>query len=94
MVGNAKQLVFVGYSFPEADVHIRALVRRCFSEDGRIVVINKSRAKDLRYRYEGLTRNVDYHEYTFEKFIKSRLFDELLLANKTLQGTAHFARIP
>lgn len=94
LVGNAKQLVFVGYSFPEADVHIRALVRRCFSEDGRIVVINKSRAKDLRHRYDGLAKNVDYHEYTFEKFVKSRMFDELLSANKTLQGTARFARRP
>jgi hypothetical protein len=92
LVGNAKQLVFVGYSFPEADVHIRALVRRCFSEDGKIVVINKSRAKDLKHRYEGLARNVDYYEYTFERFVKSRAFDELLSANKTLQGTARFAR--
>lgn len=92
LVGNAKQLVFVGYSFPEADVHIRALVRRCFSEDGKIIVINKSRAKDLKHRYEGLSRDVDYYEYTFERFVKSRLFDELLSANKTLQGAARFAR--
>ena len=92
LVGNAKQLVFIGYSFPEADVHIRALVRRCFSEDGKIIVINKSRAKDLKHRYEGLARNVDYYEYTFERFVKSRAFNELLSANKTLQGTARFAR--
>ena len=91
LVGNAKQLVFVGYSFPEADVHIRALVRRCFSEDGKIIVINKSRAKDIKHRYEGLARDVDYYEYTFERFVKSRVFDKLLLANKTLHGTARFA---
>lgn len=94
LVGNAKQLVFVGYSFPEADVHIRALIRRCFSEDGKIIVINKSRAKDLRYRYEGLAKDVDYHEYTFEKFVRSRIFEELLSANKTIHGTARFARGP
>ena len=80
MVGSAKQLVFVGYSFPEADVHIRALVRRCFSGDGRIIVVNKSSAKDLRHRYEGLSKNVEYHEYTFERFVKSNLLKELLLA--------------
>lgn len=94
LVGNAKQLVFVGYSFPEADVHIRALIRRCFAEDGQIIVINKSRAKDLRHRYEGLSRNVRYYEYSFEKFVKSRLFEDLLIANKTLQGTPRFARRP
>lgn len=91
LVGNAKQLVFVGYSFPEADVHIRALVRRCFSEDGKIIVINKSRAKDLKHRYDGLGRNVDYHEYTFERFVKSRVLDELLSANRTLIGSPRFA---
>ncbi len=91
LVGNAKQLVFIGYSFPEADVHIRALIRRCFSDDGKIIVINKSRAKDLKHRYEGLAKNVDYHEYTFERFVKSKVFDELLSANKALQGTARFA---
>lgn len=94
LVGNAKQIVFVGYSFPEADVHIRALVRRCFAEDGRIVVINKSRAKDLRHRYEGLAKHVDYFEYTFERFVKSKLLDEILSANKALKGTARFARRP
>lgn len=92
LVGSAKQLVFVGYSFPEADVHIRALVRRCFAENGRIIVINKSRAKDLKHRYEGLAKNVEYYEYTFEKFVKSRVFNEILTANNALQGTARFAR--
>lgn len=91
MVGNAKQLVFIGYSFPEADVHIRALIRRCFSEKGKVVVINKSRAKDLRHRYEGLAKNVSYYEYTFESFVKSRIFGDVLLANKSSKETGQFA---
>ena len=88
MIGNANHLIFVGYSFPEADVHIRALVKRCFSKDGTITVINKSRAKDLRHRYEGLARNVNYHEYTFERFLKSGLFESLLSANQSLHSDA------
>lgn len=90
LVGNAKRLVFVGYSFPEADVHIRALVRRCFTENGTIVVINKSRTKDLRHRYESLAKNVDYHETAFESFVKSQRFRKLLAANKSLQPTPRF----
>ncbi len=78
LIRNAKQLVFIGYSFPEADVHIRALVRKCFSEKGKIIVVNKSRAKDLRHRYESLAINVEYHEMTFESFVKSRVFDNIL----------------
>ncbi len=81
-------MVFIGYSFPEADVHIRALVRRGFSGSGRVIVVNKSRAKDLRHRYESLAKNVDYHEMTFERFVKSRVFRELLSTNNTLPRKA------
>lgn len=92
LVRNSNQLVFIGYSFPEADVHIRALVRRCFSERGRIIVINKSRAKDLRHRYETLAKNVEYYEMTFERFVKSNIFHELLSANIGVQRTPQRAR--
>lgn len=92
LVGNAKQLVFVGYSFPEADVHIRALVRRCFAENGRIVVINKSRTKELKHRYESLSKYVEYHEMMFEHFVRSKTFTDILAANKTLQPMPRFAR--
>jgi NAD-dependent SIR2 family protein deacetylase len=78
MLSKAKTLVFVGYSFPEADVHIRALVRRCFKTTGQVVVINKSQAKDLRHRYESLASRVDYHEWTFGRFVRSGLFTRLL----------------
>lgn len=78
MLGSARTVVFVGYSFPEADVHIRALIRRCFKSTGRIVVINKSRAQDLQHRYKSLAATVEYHEWTFERFVKSSLFSSLL----------------
>lgn len=92
LVGNAKQLVFVGYSFPEADVHIRALVRRCFAVNGRVVVVNSSRGKDLKHRYESLAKDVEYHEMTFEQFVKSRAFSGVMAANKALQRTPRFAQ--
>ena len=77
-IRSAKKLVFIGYSFPEADIHIRALIKRNFNPQNAIIVINKSSAKDLVYRYETLSDRVDYKEMTFEKFLKSRLFDNLL----------------
>jgi hypothetical protein len=75
---NAKKLVFIGYSFPEADVHIRALVKRNFNPKNEIIVINKSSAKDLVHRYKTLSDKVNYKELTFEKFLKSKLFDNLI----------------
>lgn len=77
-IRGAKKLVFIGYSFPEADVHIRALIKRNFNPENEIIVVNKSTAKDLIYRYESLAKNVDYNEMTFERFIKSRLFEKIL----------------
>lgn len=77
-IRNSKTLVFIGYSFPEADVHIRALVKRHFSPKSKIIVINKSRAQDLIHRYESLSDDVDYHQMTFERFLKSKVFNELL----------------
>lgn len=87
MLGSAERLVFIGYSFPEADVHIRALVKRCFKKAGEIVVVNKSRAQDLRHRYESLAEGVSYHEWSFETFLRSDLFNRLLTANPQLKRT-------
>ncbi|HET8963104.1 MAG TPA: hypothetical protein VFM99_04360, partial [Chitinophagales bacterium] len=64
-------------------VHIRALVKRHFNPENEIIVINKSSAKDLVHRYETLTKNVNYKEMTFEKFLKSRLFDNLMNENNS-----------
>lgn len=77
-IRGAKRLVIIGYSFPEADVHIRALIKRNFNPDNEIIVVNRSSAKDLIYRYESLSKNVNYQEMTFEKFLKSRLFGKII----------------
>jgi NAD-dependent SIR2 family protein deacetylase len=77
-IRSSKTLVIVGYSFPEADVHIRALIKRNFNPVNQIIVINKSTAKDLIYRYESLSKKVDYHEMSFERFIKSKLFEKII----------------
>jgi NAD-dependent SIR2 family protein deacetylase len=87
LLGSAKTLVFIGYSFPEADVHIRALVKRTFKETGQIVVINKSRAADLRHRYESLASAVQYKEWTFDQFVRSELFTRLLTATPSRKPT-------
>lgn len=93
MLGSASTLVFVGYSFPEADVHIRALVKRTFKDSGQIIVINKSRASDLRHRYQSLSTHVDYKEWSFEQFVRSDLFSQLLL-QKAPERTSRVRGMP
>jgi hypothetical protein len=90
MVGNARQLIFVGYSFPEADVHIRAVVRRCFADEGRLIVINKSTSNKLKQRYVALSQNAEYHACAFEEFVRSNLFAEILCPSQPLQTKPRF----
>lgn len=86
LVRQAERLIIIGYSFPEADVHIRALIRRNFSERGEIVVINPSEENKLKSRYETLARNIRYLEIKFEQFIESGKLDELLIPRSGLHA--------
>jgi len=85
LLRSASQLVFIGYSFPAADVHIRALIRQSYKENGRIIVVNKSRAKDLRHRYESLAQNIEYYAMPFERFVRSGIFRDILSSDKSIQ---------
>lgn len=74
-------LIFCGYSFPEADMHIKYLLKRVqtsrLKENLKVVVVNNHSKKrnSLREkeknRYERfLGKNVIYTEYSFEEFAK------------------------
>jgi len=75
---GANKLVIIGYSFPEADIHIRSLIKRNFNPKNKIIVVNKSSTKNLIHRYESLSKKVQYKKMTFEAFLKSRLFKKLI----------------
>ena len=54
-LAEAREVVFIGYSLPEADYHVRTLLRRAIRPDARIVVVltgkddhSKSTPKHLR----------------------------------------------
>ena len=75
-------LVFCGYSFPEADMHIKYLLKRVqtsrLKEKLKVIVVNNHAKKrnSLREkeknRYERfLGKDVVYTEYSFEEFAKN-----------------------
>ncbi len=49
---NVKNLVFIGYSFPEADLHLKYIFKRAelFGGFKKIILINKENGDDLYYR--------------------------------------------
>lgn len=75
---TVEHLVFIGYSFPEADVHLRAILRRSLNPECYITVINKSRSEELIDRYLSINNRVMYRRTSFEDFVQSRRFKDIL----------------
>ena len=66
----AKLVVFAGYSFPEADVHLKALFKKNLREDCRIIVLNRTIRDSIRHSYHGLGRATEFIETTFDGFLE------------------------
>jgi len=76
---NVKHIIFCGYSFPDADIHIKYLLKRIQTNRTtplRFTVINNHPGKlpidkfqeKLRYQ-RFLGRNVNYTALSFEDFV-------------------------
>lgn len=84
-VVNSDYLVFVGYSFPDADLHLKYIIKKAFqflSKSREIIVIekefnsNRIDSPDLKLlevyqRYERIFKNFYFIPIGFEKFSKS-----------------------
>jgi hypothetical protein len=79
LLRTVKRIFFCGYSFPDADIHIKYLLKRAelHSQDGfEVYVINKPSAasSDERERYMRFFKNkekIHYLKGSFEEFCKS-----------------------
>ncbi len=74
-IRSAKKIVFVGYSFSNADVHVRALFKKHLQEDTEVVVINPRITKSLELKYKSITPNAKLIHSSFEDFVEN---DELI----------------
>ena len=73
-----KKIVFVGYSMPEADVHIKALLARAQVSEKEIFVVSPSFTDDMKYRYLQLNKKVNFIEKTFSQAIDEGDFIKIL----------------
>lgn len=71
-----KKIVFVGYSFPDADVHFKALFKKSLLEDKEIVVVNRSSNEKLKLNYLSLSKNISFIKNSFADFIKGQALIE------------------
>ena len=74
----AKKVVFVGYSLPDADVHLRALFAKSLSRDTHVVVVNPDNRDVFQARYRYLAESVSFLDQTFESFVLSDSLGDIL----------------
>jgi NAD-dependent SIR2 family protein deacetylase len=83
-IRSCKKVVFVGYSFPDADVHFKALFKKSLSSGQQVIVVNNSKSKTLKYNYLALTDNVQFIKLSFADFLKNEsLVKEILMGTSS-----------
>lgn len=81
-IRSCKKVLFVGYSFPDADVHFKALFKKSLSRGQQVIVINNTKSKTLKYNYLALTSNVQFIKLSFADFLGNQC-----LVKEILTGT-------
>ncbi len=82
VIRRCKKVVFVGYSFPDADVHFKALFKKSLINDQQIFIVNRTVSKKLALNYTSLSGTLKFVELPFADFIKND-FMGLLSSNGT-----------
>ena len=78
-IESSKKVIIIGYSFPDADVHIRALMQKAIKTKKRIIVIDINTTKDFLNRYRTLDKDIDFIQISFQDLINDqKLFFNLL----------------
>jgi len=68
-VRRSRKVIFVGYSLPEADIHVRAILKRSLSETSDIVVVDINNSENFRINFGGLSKNIRYIQSSFEDIV-------------------------
>lgn len=72
-IHKAKKIVFVGYSFPDADVHIKALLKKNLRSNIELHIVDPFLNNKIESSYKCLSTKIIFHKQTFEEFIVSDL---------------------
>jgi NAD-dependent SIR2 family protein deacetylase len=87
-IRKARKIVFVGYSFPEADVHIKALFRKNMKNDTEIHIVDPYLNSTIRSSYKCLSAQPFFHNKTFDEFVTDNLSGLIESPNKSSKRDA------
>ncbi len=77
-IRRAKKVVFIGYSLPEADIHMKAILKKSLRPETDIYVVNVDRSENFKFRFKGLAKQVSFVLASFEDFISDeKLMEEI-----------------
>lgn len=85
-LSQSEHIIFCGYSFPDADIHVKTLLLDALSNgtDRKITIINGVKELSVqeqeRKRFERVLGKINYTNYDFQTFAKTpyKLLDSLL----------------
>jgi hypothetical protein len=77
-IRRAKKICFIGYSFPEFDIHIKAIFDKVNLMNKKIYCVNPSVDNKMMFNYRLIKNNITFIEQQFEEFINSKIFEELV----------------
>ena len=72
-IRKAKAIVFIGYSLPEADVHIKALFKKNLTNNTKIHVVDPYLNDSIKSSYNSLACELFFHSKSFEQFADKEL---------------------
>lgn len=76
-VRRAKKVVFIGYSLPEADVHMKAILSKSLRPQTELFVVDINTTKTFQYRFKALSEKVTFITSSFADILadETRLKD-------------------
>lgn len=83
-IRSAKRIVFVGYSFPPADVHLKALIMKNLPRDCEVVVVDPLVTDRIRAAYESLSRPTAFIPRAFQDALKDSTTAAAMFGHRTV----------
>lgn len=75
----ARRVIFIGYSFPEADVHFRAIMKKAWRREKELLVIDAFDSPTLRNNYLGISDRARFLIAPFQEVVRDDALMERLL---------------
>lgn len=68
----SKKVVFVGYSFPDSDVHFKALFKKGLLGSKEIIVVNIAEPEKMELTYKSLSKNIKFVNSSFTDVVSDK----------------------